>query len=79
MGRKLVRNNNEFYELCKYWKDKGYILSIFKNDKVQEYPAEYPCMVLIDESTYIYGNDLEYDYVLFNYVYKSEFDVVDNE
>lgn len=42
MERKLVRNNNEFYELCKYWKDNGYILSIFKNNKVEEYPAEYP-------------------------------------
>lgn len=42
MERKLVRNNDEFYELCKYWKDNEYILSIFKNNKVEEYPAEYP-------------------------------------
>lgn len=79
MERKLVRNNDEFYELCKYWKNQGYIISIFKNDKVEEYPTEYPCMVLIDESTYTYNNDLEYNYALFNYVYKSEFDEIDDE
>ena len=74
MERKLVRNNNEFYDLCKYWKDSGYIISIFKNNKVEEYPAEYPCLVLIEESTYTCNNDLDYNYASFNYVYKSEFD-----
>ena len=74
MERKLVKNNNEFYELCKNWKDNGYIISIFKNDKVEEYPTEYPCLVLIEESTYTYNNDLEYNYASFHYVYKSEFD-----
>lgn len=79
MERKLVRNNNEFYDLCKYWKDAGYIISIFKNNKVEEYPAEYPCMVLIEESTYTGNNDLDYNYASFNYVYKSEFDEIDDE
>lgn len=74
MERKLVRNNNEFYELCKCWKDKGYIISIFKNNKVQEYPVEYPCMVLIEESTHTYNNDLDYNYASIHCVYKSEFD-----
>lgn len=74
MEKKLVKNNDEFYELCKYWKDAGYIISIFKNDKVEEYPPEYPCMVLIEESTYTYNNDLDYNYASFHYVYKSEFD-----
>lgn len=79
MERKLVRNNDEFYELCKYWKDAGYIISIFKNDKVEEYPTEYPCLVLIEASTYTCNNDLDYNYALFNYVYKSEFDEIDDE
>lgn len=79
MERKLVRNNDEFYELCKYWNDNGYILSIFKNNKVKEYPTEYPCIVLIEESTHTGNNDLEYNYALFHYVYKSEFDVIDDE
>lgn len=79
MERKLVRNNDEFYELCKYLYDKGNIISIFKNDKVEEYPAEYPCMVIINELTYHYNNDLYYNYVLFHYVYKSEFDVIDDD
>lgn len=79
MERKLIKNNDEFYELCKYWKDAGYIISIFKNDKVEEYPAEYPCMVLIEESTHTYNNDLDYNYASFNYVYKSEFDDVEDE
>ena len=79
MERKLVRNNDEFYELCKHWKGNGYIISIFKNDKVEEYPTEYPCLVLIEESTYTYNNDLDYNYALFHYVYKSEFDDIDDE
>ena len=79
MERKLVKNNDEFYELCKYWKDAGYIISIFKNNKVEEYPTEYPCMVLIEESTYTGNNDLDYNYASFNYVYKSEFDEIDDE
>ena len=74
MERKLVKNNEEFYELCKYWKNAGYIISIFKNNKVEEYPVEYPCMVIIEESTHTYNNDLEYNYASFHYVYKSEFD-----
>jgi hypothetical protein len=78
MERKLVRNNDEFYELCKYWNDIGYNISIFKNNKVQEYPVEYPCMVLIEEVTNTY-NDLDYNSALFNYVYKSEFDEIDDE
>ena len=77
MERKLVKNNEEFYELCKYWKNAGYIISIFKNNKVEEYPVEYPCIVLIEESTYTGNNDLEYNYALFHYVYKSEFDDVE--
>lgn len=79
MERKLVKNNDEFYELCKYWNDNGYILSIFKNNKVKEYPTEYPCIVLIEESTYTGNNDLDYNYASFNYVYKSEFDEIDDE
>lgn len=78
MERKLIRNNDEFYELCKHWNDIGYSISIFKNNKVQEYPVEYPCMVLIEEVTHTY-NDLDYNSALFNYVYKSEFDVLDDE
>lgn len=78
MERKLVRNNDEFYELCKHWNDIGYSISIFKNNKVQEYPVEYPCMVLIEEVTYTY-NDLDYNSASFHYVYKSEFDNVDEE
>ena len=77
MERKLVKNNDEFYELCKYWNDNGYILSIFKNNKVKEYPTEYPCIVLIEESTHTGNNDLEYNYALFHYIYKSEFDDVE--
>jgi hypothetical protein len=79
MERKLVRNNDEFYELCKHWNDIGYSISIFKNNKnnkVQEYPVEYPCVVLIEEVTYTY-NDLDYNSASFHYVYKSDFDVVD--
>jgi hypothetical protein len=79
MERKLVRNNDEFYELCKHWNDIGYSISIFKNNKVQEYPEEYPCLVLIEESTYTCNNDLDYNYASFNYVYKSEFDELDDE
>lgn len=77
MERKLVRNNDEFDELCTYLIDNGYIL--FKKDKLTKYPEEYPCMVLIDKSTYIYNNDLDYNFVSFNYVYKSEFDVINDE
>lgn len=36
-------------------------------------------MVLIEESTHTYNNDLDYNYASFNYVYKSEFDDVEDE
>lgn len=72
MERKLVKNNDEFYELCKYWNDNGYILSIFKNNKVEDYPSEYPCIVMIEEQLSKDGSDL----CIFHYVYKSEFYVL---
>ena len=73
MERKLVKNNDEFYELCKYWREiEGY-----KNIQTDDiaHPSEYPCVVMIEEQLSNYGSD----WCNFHYVYKSEFDVIDDE
>jgi hypothetical protein len=73
MERKLVRNENEFIQLCKHWKEvEGY-----KN--IQEYdiahPSEYPCMVMIEEQLSNHGSD----WCNFHYVYISDFNVCNEE
>ena len=73
MERKLVRNKTEFIQLCKHWREiEGY-----KNIQTDDiaHPSEYPCVVMIEEQLSNYGSD----WCNFHYVYKSEFDVIDDE
>lgn len=74
MERKLVRNKNEFIQLCKHWREvEGYYTCIREDDIA--HPSEYPCVVMIEEQLSKDGSD----WCNFHYVYKSDFDVVDDE
>lgn len=72
MERKLVRNKTEFIQLCKHWREEeGYYTCIRQEDIA--HPSEYPCIVMIEEQLSKDGSE----WCNFHYVYKSDFDVVD--
>jgi hypothetical protein len=74
MERKLVRNKTEFIQLCKHWREvEGYYTCMREDDIA--HPSEYPCVVMIEEQLSKDGSD----WCNFHYVYKSDFDVVDDE
>jgi hypothetical protein len=74
MERKLVRNKTEFIQLCKHWREvEGYYTCMREDDIA--HPSEYPCMVMIEEQLSKDGSN----WCNFHYVYKSDFDVCNEE
>ena len=67
MERKLVKNETEFIQLCKYWSEEEGYKNIQKDNIT--HPSEYPCMVMIEEQLSKDGSD----WCNFHYVYESDF------
>ena len=68
--RKTLVFENQFEDFCEYFKKEGY-----ENAYPDKRPAEWPCVILVDEIYNRNGND----YVEYHYVYESDFNFYEKD